>query len=147
LIILNNYSKIGTYIVLEANSHSIVEKDKVQFVRQGVGGFSEDGELLGIYVDNNKFFFLYNDKEYEIKPDEIFCTIKKYSNGICNFKVDIKDNTVCNISYKPYISPLALSLGDDENEFDFLFYLSKLLHDRNSIEKFIEGMNYLKSCN
>ena len=144
MIILNNYSKIETYIVLDADSYSVVEKNKVQLIRQGVGGFSEDGELLGIYVDNSKFFFLYNNKKFEAKPDEIFCTINRFSNGSNNFKVIIKDKTICDISYKPYISPLALPFGDDEDEFDFLLYLSKLLHNKNSIQNFITGMNNLK---
>lgn len=49
MIIMNNYSKVGTYIMLEISGYSIVEKNKVELVRQGVGGFSEDGQVVGIY--------------------------------------------------------------------------------------------------
>jgi hypothetical protein len=59
----------------------------------------------------------------------------------------IKDKTICDITYKPYISPLALPFGDDTDEFDFLSYLSKLLHDKNSIQNFITGINNLKKFN
>lgn len=54
---MNNYSKIGMYILLDDSGYSIVEKSKVQLVRQGIGGFSEDGRIVGIYVKDNKLFF------------------------------------------------------------------------------------------
>ena len=57
MIIMNNYSKTGTYIILESSGYSVVE-NKVKLVRQGVGGFSEDGQVVGIYVKDNKLFFL-----------------------------------------------------------------------------------------
>lgn len=57
MIIMNNYSKTGTYIILEPSGYSVVEKNKVKLVRQGVGGFSEDGQVVGIYVKDNKLFF------------------------------------------------------------------------------------------
>ncbi|MDA2632297.1 hypothetical protein PDQ38_24305 [Bacillus cereus] len=57
MIIMNNYPEVGTYIMLETSGYSIVEKNKVQLVRQGVGGFSEDGQVVGVYVKNNKLFF------------------------------------------------------------------------------------------
>lgn len=144
MIILNNYSKTGTYIILESTGYSIIEKDKVQLVRQGVGGFSEDKQLLGIYVEADKFFFLYNDKKYNVNPDEIFCTNARISDGKRNFQVKIRDNIVCDITYKPYISPFVLTFGDDEDEFDFLLYLSKLILSKDSINNFIRGMNSLK---
>ena len=56
----------------------------------------------------------------------------------------IKDVLVCNIIYKPYISPFVLTFGDDEDEFDFLLYLSNLMADENSILSFINGMKNLK---
>ena len=56
----------------------------------------------------------------------------------------IKDILVCNIIYKPYISPFVLTFGDDEDEFDFLLYLSNLMADENSILSFINGMKNLK---
>ena len=57
MIIMNNYPEVGTYIMLETSGYSIVKKNKVQLVRQGVGGFSEDGQVVGIYVENNKLYF------------------------------------------------------------------------------------------
>ncbi len=147
MIILNNYSKTGTYIIVESTGYSIEEKNKIQQIRQGVGGFSEDGQLLGIYVDNNKLFFQYNDKGYETNPDEFICTNERIDDGRRNFKVKIKDKVVCDITYNPYISPFVLTFGDDEDEFDFLLYLSNLIIDKTSILNFIKGINNLKKFN
>jgi len=65
-------------------------------------------------------------------------------DGKRNFKVKIRDSVVCDILYKPYVSPFVLTFGDDEDEFDFLLYLSNLIVDKNSILSFIKGMNNLK---
>ncbi|QEY20008.1 hypothetical protein D0S48_04480 [Psychrobacillus sp. AK 1817] len=65
MIIMNNYSQTGTYIILEPSGYSVVEKNKVQKVRQGVGGFSDDGQLVGIYVKDSKLFFFYNGKSFD----------------------------------------------------------------------------------
>lgn len=141
LIILRNYSKINTCIEVDYLGYTVVEKSKD--IRQGVGGFSEEGELLGIYVDDDKLYFQYNDKKYESKPEEIICTNEMLNDGNRNFQIKIKDVLVCNIIYKPYISPFVLTFGDDEDEFDFLLYLSNLMVNKNTILNFINGMNNL----
>lgn len=144
MILLENYSKKNTYIKITSQGYSIIDTNSMNGIENGEGGFSEDGELLGVYVDNNKFFFQYNDNNYETKPDEIVCTNERLSDGKRKFQVKIKDNVVCDITYKPYISPFVLTFGDDEDEFDFLLYLSKLMVDKNAILSFIKGMNNLK---
>lgn len=73
MIIMNNYSKTGTYILLESSGYSIVEKHKIQLVRQGVGGFSEAGQIVGIYVEDNKLFFYYNGQSFEAAIDNLIC--------------------------------------------------------------------------
>jgi len=60
LIILRNYSKINTCIQIDKLRYTVVEK--TGDIRQGVGGFSEDGELLGLYIDDGKLYFRYNNK-------------------------------------------------------------------------------------
>ena len=141
MIILRNYSKINTCIQIDKLRYTVVEK--TGDIRQGVGGFSEDGELLGLYIDDGKLYFRYNNKSYETKPEEINCVNEILDDGKRNFRVKIKEALVCNIIYKPYISPLVLTFGDDEDEFDFLLYLSNLMTDENSILNFIRGMNNL----
>ncbi|EJO5347065.1 hypothetical protein ACXATD_001834 [Clostridium sporogenes] len=141
MIILRNYSTIDTYIQIDNSGYTVVNK-KCD-IRQGVGGFSEDGELLGLYIDDDKLYFQYNDKKYETKANEVNCINKVLNDGKRNFQVKINDVLVCDIVYKPYISPFVLTFGDDEDEFDFLLYLSNLMVDENSILNFINGMNNL----
>ncbi|URZ04108.1 hypothetical protein [Clostridium felsineum] len=143
MIVLDNYSKKNTYITITTEGYSVIDANSINGIENGEGGFSEDNELLGIYVDDDKLYFQYNDKKYETKPDEIICTNERLKDGKRNFKVKIKDILVCDIVYKPYISPFVLTFGDDEDEFDFLLYLSNLMVDENSILNFIKGMNNL----
>lgn len=141
MIILRNYSKVDTCIQINNLGYKVV--GKIGDIRQGIGGFIEDNELLGIYVDDDKLYFQYNDKKYETKPAEINCTNKILNDGKRNFRVKIKHVLICDIIYKPYISPFVLTFGDDEDEFDFLLYLSNLMSDENSVLNFIKGMKNL----
>lgn len=52
---------------------------------------------------------------------------------------------MCDITYKPYISPFVLTFGDDEDEFDYFLYLSNLMLSKDSMLSFIKGMNRLKT--
>ena len=129
---------------ITSEGYSIIDANSINGIENGEGGFSEEGELLGIYVDDYKLYFQYNDKKYESKPEEIICSNEMLNDGNRNFQIKIKDVLVCNIIYKPYIIPFVLTFGDDEDEFDFLLYLSNLMVDKNAILNFINGMNNLK---
>ena len=144
MVILDNYSKKNTYINITQEGYSIIDANNINGIEDGEGGFTENGELLGLYICDDKLYFQYNNKKYEAKPNEINCTNKILNDGKRNFRVKIKDVLVCNIIYKPYISPFVLTFGDDEDEFDFLLYLSNLMADENSILSFINGMKNLK---
>lgn len=145
MIVLDNYSKKNTYITITSEGYSMINANSIKSIENGKGGFSENGELLGLYIDNDKLYFQYNDKKYQTKPDEIICTNERLKGDKRNFKVKIKDVVVCNIIYKPYVNPLSLIFGDDEDEFDFLLHLSKLMKSEESILNFIKGINNLNS--
>lgn len=145
MIVLDNYSKKNTYITITAEGYSIIDANRINSIENGEGGFSEDNELLGIYVEDDKLYFQYNDIKYQTKPDEIICTNERIKGDKRSFKVKIKDILVCDIVYKPYVNPLALILGDDEDEFDFLLHLSKLMKSEESILSFIKGINNLNN--
>jgi len=145
MIVLDNYSKKNTYIIITAEGYSIIDANMINSIENGEGGFSEDNELLGIYVEDDKLYFQYNDIKYQTKPDEIICTNERIKGDKRSFKVKIKDILVCDIVYKPYVNPLALILGDDEDEFDFLLHLSKLMKSEESILSFIKGINNLNN--
>lgn len=141
MIILENYSNTDTCIKIDNSGYTLVNK-KCD-IRQGIGGFSEEGELLGLYIDDDKLYFQYNDKRYLTKVNEVDCTNKILKDGKRNFQVKINNVLVCDIVYKPYVNPLALIFGDDEDEFDFLLHLSKLMKNEDSILNFIKGINNL----
>ena len=143
MIVLENYSTKNTYITITTEGYSVIDANSINGMENGEGGFSEDNELLGIYVVDDKLYFQYNDKKYQTKPDEIICTNERVKGDKRRFKVKIKDILVCDIIYKPYVNPLALIFGDDEDEFDFLLHLSKLMKSEESILNFIKGINNL----
>ena len=143
MIVLENYSRKNTYITITTEGYSVIDANSINGMENGEGGFSEDNELLGIYVVDDKLYFQYNDKKYQTKPDEIICTNERVKGDKRRFKVKIKDILVCDIIYKPYVNPLALIFGDDEDEFDFLLHLSKLMKSEESILNFIKGRNNL----
>ena len=143
MILLDNYSKKNTFINITTEGYSIIDAKNMNRIENGEGGFSEDGELLGLYIDEDELYFQYNDKRYKTKPDKINCTNEILNDGKRNFKVKINDTLVCDIVYEPYVNPLALIFGDDEDEFDFLLYLSKLMKSEDSILNFIKGIKNL----
>ena len=74
MIVLENYSRKNTYITITTEGYSVIDANSINGMENGEGGFSEDNELLGIYVVDDKLYFQYNDKKYQTKPDEIICT-------------------------------------------------------------------------
>jgi hypothetical protein len=145
MIILNNYSKVGTFIVLESNKHSIVNKNELNVPRNGVGGFSENGDLLGIYVIDDKFYFLYNNEKIEVIPSNIKCVNNYITNVLRRFTVEINDKLICDIKYEPYIDPGMIYYDADPEEFDFLLYLSGLLNSNETIINFIKGIQSIRN--
>lgn len=144
MIILRNYTTNNTYIQLHKIGYSFREKE--QYANCGIGGFTDDDKLIGLYVYNEELYFHYNNISYKALPKDIYCVNKTYKvdsvseNLHCNFIVNIKNIEVCNIKYIPYISPLALPFGDDVDEFDYLAYLSKLMESEETLNNFIKGM-------
>ena len=144
MILLDNYSKINTYIQIIGEEYSVIDKVNEEQSIDGEGGFSDEGELLGIFLEGDKLFFRYNNKSYETSPSDLVCTYEIMAGGICNFKVKIKKEIVCDITYEPYISPLAMAFEEDDDEFDYLLYLSRLIKDEESILQFISWINNIR---
>jgi hypothetical protein len=144
MIIMRNYFSLETYILLEPSGYSIVNKNEVQSVSQGVAGFSEDEQLVGIYVEDNKFYFYYNGKSFEATVDNFICThqsLTSSSSDTC-FRVTICGQTICEIVYEPYVTFEMILHGIDPEEFDFLIYLSRVLNSKESMESFIGGKEW-----
>lgn len=64
MITLENYSKWESYIIIEHNNYSIIEDKNRHREIQGVGGVSEDGQVVGIYVENEELNFFYNNHSF-----------------------------------------------------------------------------------
>lgn len=144
MIILDNYSKIKTYIVLDNNMFSIIDYNNINSVMQGVGGFSESKELFGVYLENDKLFLICANKIYNIDPKLILCTNDKLENNKRRFKVMKKDEILYEQTYTPYVHPFSNVVESDEDEFDFLLYLSKIIKNEQTMNNFIKGMKYLE---
>lgn len=143
MIILDNYSKKSTCIVINDSGYTVYTEAEVKLTRHGEGGFSEEGELLGVYTCEEKFFFQYKDKRYEADPKSINCTNIYTNNKMRHFIVKVNDFVICDITYKPFIDPLIMIFGSEEDEFDFLLYLSKILKSEEAILDFIKGIQNL----
>lgn len=140
MIILNNHSKSGTYVIIENSKYRIMKKENSKLVRHGVGGFTEDKEIVGIYLHDDKLYFMYNNTHIEVNQGNLICTNTKLKEEKRHFQVTFNSRTICNIIYKPYINSFILTHDEDEDEYDVLLYLSNLMKNEDSIERFVKGM-------
>lgn len=144
MIILENYPKISTRIIIENGTYSVQKAEEISKPIQGVGGFSEDGQLIGVFVENGKLFFLYNKECYQTIPSDLKCSNIYIAKSQRCFSIIIRDKKVCEIVYSPYIDPGMVFYDADPEEFDVLLYLSGLLEDIETMQNFIKGMNNIK---
>lgn len=135
MILLENWSEINTYIKITDEAYAIMNDDSQNQQVNGIGGFSESGDLVGIYVSGDKLYFQYNSTSYETTPKDLVCSCESIGNGKHRFVVEINGRGVCDIIYEPYVSPFMLTFGDDDDEFDFLLQFSRLLRNEDSIER------------
>jgi hypothetical protein len=147
MITLRNYSKLGSYILIDNNTCSIIETEDRNRRRQGIGGISEEGLVVGIYVKDNKLFFFYNGQSFESALDDLNCTNKYISDLERCFNVTIGGQNICNIVYEPFIDPGMIYYDADPEEFDVLLYLSGLLKNEDSIKKFMDGIEMIEEQN
>lgn len=144
MITLENYSKWKSYIIIEHNNYSIIEDKDRHRERQGVGGVSEDGQVVGIYVENEELNFFYNNQSFLTPPEKIVCKNEYVSSLERCFNVTIEGKEICNIIYIPYIDPGMIYYDADPEEFDVLLYLSRLMKDKESLKEFMNGMKLIK---
>jgi len=101
--------------------------------------------LIGVYLQSKELKFIYNKKTYKFASNEI-----EFENNILNneqrkFIVRINEGEVCNIKYNRV--KFIFSLGEEEKEFDYLLYLSKLFKSKEDIERFRLAMEKLGEKN
>lgn len=144
MAILRNYSKVNTYIVVDKDGYSVVDKNDAKDVkRQGVGGFCEN-EFVGLFVENRNLYLCYNDRIFPVQATDIGCSNLPLSGGKRRFLLKLAGNKVCDILYDRVINPFPV-LEEDEEEYDALLYLSNLMGSKDTIEKFINSMAMLNT--
>ncbi len=104
---------------------------------QGIGGFTDKHELIGIYI-KEKYYFIYNNKKYEFMIGNFECKNEYISKTEREFKVIISNQIVCKIRYIPFIDPGFLWYDADVEEFDFLLQFYNLVKDKTSIYNIIK---------
>ena len=137
MIVLENRYKIGTYIIIEEDTWSIKQEKVNKMLIQGIGGFTDKHELIGIYI-KEKYYFIYNNKKYEFMIDNFECKNEYISKTEREFKVIISNQIVCKIRYIPFIDPGFLWYDADVEEFDFLLQFYNLVKDKTSIYNIIK---------
>ncbi len=137
MIVLENRYKVGTYIIIEEDTWSIKQEKVNKMLIQGVGGFTDKYELIGIYI-KEKYYFIYNNKKYEFMIDNFECKNEYISKTEREFKVIISNQIVCKIRYIPFIDPGFLWYDGDIEEFDFLLQFYNLVKDKTSIYNIIK---------
>ncbi|WP_144569151.1 hypothetical protein [Bacillus pseudomycoides] len=147
MITLHNYPKLESYILIDNNTYSIKETGDRYKTVQGIGGISEDGQVVGIYVQDDKLFFFYNGQSFETSVDDLICKNSYISKLERCFNVQIGRQNICNIVYEPFIDPGMIYYDADPEEFDVLLYLSGLMKNEDSIKKFMKGMDIIKAQN
>lgn len=127
-----------TCIQINENQYSVIaKKDMPEGERtRGVGGFGEDGKLYSLYVYGEKIYFQIENDFWEIEPLDFLCSNVYIENGIRLFTLRTKGEDICKVKYKPFIDPGMIYYDADEEEFDVLLYLSRLLKSEETIENF-----------
>ena len=144
MAILGNHSKINTYIAVDKNGYSVINKNDVQNLkRQGAGGFYEN-EFVGIFVENLKLYLCYNDKILPAQAIDIDCSNLVLSGGKRRFVLKLAGHRVCDILYDRVINPFPV-IEEDEEEYDALLYLSNLMESKDTIDRFINSMTLLNT--
>ncbi|GKU77597.1 hypothetical protein [Paenibacillus sp. L3-i20] len=137
-VILRSYSEYKKQIIWNGSDTRIV--DVVVDIRpeQGIAGFTENKNMVGVFVRNNETFFLLDDKEYRIDQEKFICSNSYISNKTRQFKLANKNVVICDIIYEPYIDPGMLIYDADPEEFDILLYLSEnILKSKETLENYL----------
>lgn len=136
-IILDNYSTIEDYIVIE-NSNYILTNEK-NGKTMGVGGFDENKELVALYVNNNELFFLHKDTSFKLDVENVECSNFYIDKKLTCFEITLFDLVIIKIIRAPIVDAKMLLIGENIEEFDILLYLkNNCLETKNLRNEFIQ---------
>lgn len=140
-IILRNYLEYNQNMVWDGHVCISVSKDKITKPEQGIAGFTESKELIGVFIRESEVFFLYNNVEYQIDISN-FKSINSYIDNLSrHFIFENRNAIIYETVYKPYIDPGISIYDSDPEEFDFLLFLSNnILQSKESLKNYIIAM-------
>ncbi len=136
-IVLRNYSEYNQYMIWNGNIYEPIDKDKLEKSEQGIIGYTENKELVGIFVKKSEVYFLNNNIEIRIDKSNFKCS-NSYIETTRHFKLENQNSLVFESVYEPYIDPGMIIYDADPEEFDFLLFLSNnILLNKESLENYI----------
>lgn len=140
-IALRNYSEYNQYMIWNGNIYEPIDKDKLEKSEQGIIGYTENKELVGVFVKNSEVFFLNDNIEIRIDTSNFKCSNSYIDKNTRHFKLENQNSLVFESIYEPYIDPGMIIYDSDPEEFDFLLFLSNnILSNKESLENYILAM-------
>lgn len=138
-IVFNNYPDITKFIIWQDGKYNILDDD-TDISTQGIAGFTENNNLVGVFVDSKEVFFAFETQVYSLSPTEFECSNTYINKDERCFILKNRDIEICNIIYKPFIDPGIMFYEVDLEEFDILLFLSNnVLKNKETLESFIES--------
>jgi hypothetical protein len=135
-VLLRNYSECNKYMIWNGYTYNTI--DKLDRSEQGIVGYTENKELVGIFIRNSEVFFLNNNKEYKIDATNFICSNPYIDKNTRHFKLENHNVTIYELIYEPYIDPGMLIYDADLEEFDFLLFINNnILQNKETLENFI----------
>lgn len=136
-IILDNYSTIDNYIVIENLNYILTNENVEKTV--GVGGFTENRELVALYVDDKDLFFLHEYKKIKLDVKNMECSNFYIDKNMTCFEIALSDEVIIKIVREPVVNANMLLVGEDAEEFDILLYFkNNFLENEHLRNEFIQ---------
>ena len=138
-IVFNNYPDITKVIIWQDGKYKILDDDS-GLSTQGIAGITENNNLVGVFVNNYKAYFVFETHVYSLLPKEFECSNTYINKDERCFILKNRDMEICNIIYKPFIDSGMMFYEVDLEEFDILLFLSNnILNNKETLEAFIES--------
>lgn len=138
-IVFNNYPDITKVIIWQDGKYNILDDDS-DLSTQGIAGITENNNLVGVFVNSKKVFFVFETQVYSLSSTEFECSNTYINKDERCFILKNRDIEICNIIYRPFIDPGMMFYEVDLEEFDILLFLSNnILKDKETLKSFIES--------
>ena len=105
---------------------------------QGVADLIDENTIEGFFVQDTRIYFVINNNIMDITNKNIECT-NNIVDGRRDFILKIDENIIYEKKYDMIYSFEDLVVGYDEEDDDYLLYLSDILSSEENINKFIKG--------